>query len=182
MGNNIYNICGGKNSKKLEDNEFPMTKTPNEMTITPEAVKSVEKIQTKFRASKAKGELSNSKSYLLKEFDENIANYGQYITISEMNGKTDENVRKVETILKPLKITDEERNRYKHVFEKPPILFKDGTIYKGQWNYLGKKHGYGIYIKKDGSKYEGFWLNDKIHGKGRYIEKRGNYYEGLINY
>lgn len=66
------------------------------------------------------------------------------------------------------------------VFTRGPILFNDDTIYKGSWNYNGKKEGWGVYIKADGSKYEGFWSNDKIEGSGRFIDKSGNHYEGKI--
>jgi hypothetical protein len=62
-------------------------------------------------------------------------------------------------------------------------MLKDGAIYHGQWNENGKKHGYGILIRNDGSKYEGFFYEDFLQGRGRYIEKEGKfYYEGNFYY
>ena len=33
-------------------------------------------------------------------------------------------------------------------------------------NEKGEKHGYGVYKKVDGSRYEGSWFKGKCHGKG----------------
>jgi hypothetical protein len=55
---------------------------------------------------------------------------------------------------------------------------KNNDIYEGGWNIRGKFQGYGVLIKSDGSKYEGFWLNGVLHGIGRYISKEANFYEG----
>ena len=33
----------------------------------------------------------------------------------------------------------------------------------------------------DGSKYEGYWKNDKANGKGRLIHADGDVYEGILN-
>ena len=64
--------------------------------------------------------------------------------------------------------------------ERKPILLSDGSIYKGQWGKEGKRYGYGILIRNDGSKYQGYWENDQINGYGRYIEGTGSfYYEGI---
>ena len=41
-----------------------------------------------------------------------------------------------------------------------------------------KRDGYGVQIWSDGSKYEGFWSNDKANGKGRLIHADGDVYEG----
>ena len=63
---------------------------------------------------------------------------------------------------------------------REPILLNDGSIYYGSWNIYGLKHGYGILIRKQGSKYEGFFENDKLCGRGRYIDSQGAfYYEGI---
>ena len=66
-----------------------------------------------------------------------------------------------------------------YIYKKEVIeFFKDGSIYKGEWNFSGLKHGFGIMVNSDNSMYEGSWVNDKIYGNGRYIDKSGNYYEG----
>ena len=37
------------------------------------------------------------------------------------------------------------------------------TVDDGEW-FNDKAHGYGVYIHANGSKYEGYWENDKQHG------------------
>jgi len=54
----------------------------------------------------------------------------------------------------------------------------DSSIYIGQWSLDHKRHGYGIEISNNGSKYEGDWYNDNKTGFGRYINNKGCYYEG----
>jgi hypothetical protein len=51
-------------------------------------------------------------------------------------------------------------------------------IYEGFWNLKGKYEGYGILVKADGSKYEGFWKDGSLEGIGRFFSSDGNYYEG----
>lgn len=47
-------------------------------------------------------------------------------------------------------------------------VWKDGRKYEGE--YLNdKKHGFGVYTWADGRKYEGNWANGKQHGQGKYI-------------
>ena len=52
------------------------------------------------------------------------------------------------------------------------------SFYYGDVNIDNKKHGYGIQIMSDGSKYEGNWLQDKFTGFGRYINQNGDLFEG----
>lgn len=40
-------------------------------------------------------------------------------------------------------------------------------------------NGYGVYKWKDGSQYEGNFLNGKKHGKGKYKDINGGYYDGM---
>lgn len=56
----------------------------------------------------------------------------------------------------------------------------DGCIYHGYWNKASnKKEGWGLQIFQNGSKYEGFWLNNKFHGEGRMIYENASYYSGF---
>jgi hypothetical protein len=51
-------------------------------------------------------------------------------------------------------------------------------IYEGFWNLKGKYEGYGILVKSDGSKYEGFWKDGALEGIGRFYSTDGSYYDG----
>lgn len=173
MGNNIYGLCGdGSNDRTTGDFEWKSD------ADKAQANKSAEVIQNKYRNSKVKGRITNRRKEVEDEFDLNIENFGKFISDEEMSGRTDRKVREVEERLEALILSKEDKEKYANVFQKPAILFNDGSVYKGSWNYTNKKHGFGKYIKPDGSKYEGFWSEGKISGKGRYIEKIGNYYEG----
>jgi hypothetical protein len=59
------------------------------------------------------------------------------------------------------------------------ILLKNGNFYSGQVNIKNQKHGFGKFIKKDGSKLEGYWINDQFTGWGRLIDEEGNLLEGI---
>lgn len=59
-------------------------------------------------------------------------------------------------------------------------LINDSAYYIGCLNYEGEKHGYGVLIKKNGCKYQGFWRNNSFIGWGRYIDSDGNMYEGYF--
>ncbi len=52
---------------------------------------------------------------------------------------------------------------------KGTMLYKDsGSRYIGEWEY-DKKHGMGLYVRPDGSKYEGFFINNERSGQGTLV-------------
>lgn len=60
------------------------------------------------------------------------------------------------------------------------IINKSGlfdSFYRGDW-LNGKRHGYGIQLFPDGTKFIGNWLNDNSNGFGRLEFVNGTYYEG----
>ena len=59
-----------------------------------------------------------------------------------------------------------------------PVEMENGAIYIGEWNNDNQRHGSGIQIWNDGSKYDGEWRNDKANGNGRLIHADGDVYEG----
>ena len=53
----------------------------------------------------------------------------------------------------------------------------NGSKYQGEINPLDDVyHGYGTMIWKDGSRYDGWWRNDKPHHHGRLIMANGDMY------
>jgi hypothetical protein len=174
MGNKFYGMCSGDTVVGERRNEWDDSQM--NQAHEPPVEESAHKSKSK---SARKSEFTEDEVISMKEFDENIGNYGRIINDYEMESQASENVKKIESMLKPLNIPSEEIPNQR-VFKRDAILFNDGTIYKGEWNFSGKKQGMGIYIKPDGSKYEGMWNNDKIEVYGRYIDKLGNYYEGKI--
>lgn len=176
MGNNLCGHCDGKNSDKR--NEWEISEETH-VEISPEKVRVAEACQGYYKKTKAMAVLNENKLDMMRRFDDSLTEFGEYITQDKMNAQIDPNVLSIEGTIAPYsQVLSNETIDVKHTFTRPPIEFHDGTIYSGSWSYNGKKHGYGIFIKPDGSKYEGYWNDDRIHGKGRFIDKLGNYYEG----
>jgi hypothetical protein len=174
MGNNIYALCCNNNQTTAGKYEW-RTQDDKE-----NANKAAFMIQYSYKNLKARSELTKRQNEIIQEFDLNVSNHGRYISEDEMLKHIDPNILKIEKIYGPFRVTTEEMQKFKNVFDRPPILFNDGSIYKGQWNYSGNKHGYGVYIDRDGSKYEGYFVNGNISGRGRFINTKGDFYEGKI--
>jgi hypothetical protein len=70
------------------------------------------------------------------------------------------------------------------VFDDPdplpmnPIELEDGSIYIGEWNEEGERHGRGVQFWPNGSKYEGYWQHNAANGRGRLVHSDGDVYEG----
>lgn len=59
-----------------------------------------------------------------------------------------------------------------------PVELESHAIYEGYWNTEQQRHGEGVQMWSDGSKYEGYWREDKANGLGRLIHADGDVYEG----
>ena len=67
----------------------------------------------------------------------------------------------------------------KMLVEKGPFELDNGAVYQGQWDLeAGNREGRGTQVWRDGSKFVGYWKNDKANGKGRLIHADGDVYEG----
>ena len=133
-------------------------------------------------------ELKKIKSNVIKNFDNKIKEFAEYISDVKFN-EIEKSIEKNN----PNNFAVNE-NKNKNIFEsnininidnlkkcfiRPALMFtKDNSIYKGSWNFQGKKEGYGIFIDSKGNKYIGEWKDDKFHGKGRLISINGDFYEG----
>ena len=56
-------------------------------------------------------------------------------------------------------------------------IWLDGSRYEGYWKN-NKANGYGRLIHADGDVYEGEWKDDKADGYGTYFHSDGAKYEG----
>ena len=61
---------------------------------------------------------------------------------------------------------------------KPTVYIDNGDLYYGEWDISGNKHGRGIQLWADRSKYIGYWINNKANKKGKLIHKDGDRYDG----
>lgn len=65
------------------------------------------------------------------------------------------------------------------VTKRPPVEYENRSIYYGEWNVDNdQRHGRGIQCWIDGSRYEGYWKNDKANLKGMLFHADGDVYEG----
>lgn len=130
---------------------------------------------------------NNDKNKLLidiSNFDNIISSYSKVISeekfFNDINIKIKEIESKFGEINKSRK-DDYLNNKKENIIYRPPISFKKNNKYFGSWNPNSiKKEGWGIFVDKDGNKYEGGWENDIIDGYGRIISINGDFYEGQI--
>ena len=57
-------------------------------------------------------------------------------------------------------------------------IWKDGRKYEGEY-IMDKKYGHGVYTWADGRKYDGDWKDGKQHGKGKYYLQDGTCKSGI---
>ena len=123
--------------------------------------------------------LEEIKANVIKNFDNKISEFAEYLTDSKFEEMEKSFMNKHEENLEKFSFKDSNKNKYMECFTRPALLFKtDKSIYKGSWNFQGKKEGFGIFFDSKGNKYTGEWKEDKFDGKGRLISINGDCYEG----
>ena len=114
----------------------------------------------------------------IKKFEENLPNFGDYISSHEFKKEIPNEIEQYtqNNPLKQLKIPIS-----KQIYNTPqPIQFKNGNLYKGNWNNKLEMEGFGNYIlKKEKIFIEGIW-NKGILKYGRIYYPNGDIYEGEI--
>jgi hypothetical protein len=58
--------------------------------------------------------------------------------------------------------------------------WKDGSSYEGDYvdNFI---QGYGVYRWEDGREYTGEWQKNRMHGKGYFVWSDGKRYNGTLH-
>jgi hypothetical protein len=91
----------------------------------------------------------------------------------------DETVRKIEERLGNFPFDDQLTNNGVWKMVVGPKEIEENTLYYGHWNpETNERHGFGMQIWPDGSKYVGYWKNDRTNGQGRLIHHDGDVYVG----
>lgn len=70
--------------------------------------------------------------------------------------------------------------KYKNTLIVEILVVNKQEIYTGSINYNNQKHGFGVSILKNGSKYTGFWEKNSFEGWGEFIDTDGNIFHGLF--
>jgi hypothetical protein len=76
-------------------------------------------------------------------------------------------------LCRELEIPTDDRARPRE--KRPRQNFKDGSSYDGQW-LQHFRDGHGVQQLPGGARYEGQWLEDRYHGVGTYVKDGKTYY------
>ena len=113
------------------------------------------------------------------EFDEN-SKPGEIIKIEDIT--INEKIIETENKLGDFVIDEKELILYiqknKNRLKNYCLKYNNGSVYLGYFNKYWQREGYGILIFEDGSKYQGFFNDNKMNGRGRLVGIEGDYYEG----
>ena len=115
-----------------------------------------------------------------KKFDKFIEESGyEKINDEEFKSSIPENYLKLSND-QPFELP-EKISEKKNIYEKEPIKFKNGNVFKGKWNEEVTMEGKGKYFIKDDLIFiEGYWENGELK-YGKIFMPDGNIYEGEIN-
>jgi hypothetical protein len=62
------------------------------------------------------------------------------------------------------------------------VEYENKAVYFGEWSEeTNQRHGRGIQVWIDGSRYEGYWMKDKASKRGKLTHADGDIYEGKKN-
>jgi len=162
-------ICPKKNVNEIDNEHIKEIITT--IKNKPKLFTTIIRIQSRFRGLTARKKLNTFPSKIpLNQISPNISS-SKFTTVQ--NSKiTDEDIRRLFQKYPPL-------NEDILVELKQTVEYENNTIYYGEWSLSPyQRYGRGIQIWKDGSRYEGYWKNDKANIKGKLIHADGDIYEG----
>lgn len=134
------------------------------------------RIQSRFRGLSLRKKFnlnSRHKKFISEEMSRNstVQNINKYTPISESKIK--------ESDIHSLFSSYPKLNDDVSVELRQTVVYDNQAEYYGEWDIKSnKRHGRGIQIWLDGSKYEGYWKNDKANLRGKLIHADGDMYEG----
>ena len=128
-----------------------------------------------------------AKKYNLKNILNNVYNFdfkpqkNPNFFIDDMEDEeideTEKNYEIIRTIFHPMK-----QEYYKKSYFSKIRFYSliNDSIYIGNVDINGEKHGYGKLIQKNGMQYEGFWREGVLEGWGRITDEQGGIMEGYF--
>lgn len=155
--------------------------------------KNIQLLQTQYNLSQIIILQSHIRSFIYRiNYSLNIKHslqlYEDSLIKTTITAYTHHNIKTVENALKLNTLPNDNSNIKKMIISIPMIVYtriylstnKNNvpSIYIGQVTFDNIRHGYGILIVKNGSKYKGYWNNGEFSGYGSVITYKGNYYEG----
>ena len=139
----------------------------------------ITRIQSAFIRYKTRKKLKLDQRKTPKPTNENYFNSKINEVISTMkNYSSNSIVNEIEKKLKPYNLFQKFENNETREF-RDIVQLENNSNYYGQWSIqTNQRDGFGIQVWSDGSKYIGYWINDKANGLGRLIHADGDVYEG----
>ena len=172
--------CNFGNAKQEEKNEL----VNNEITRIEETIKgnkelenSVIKIQSNFRGMKLRSKIKGLE-ISQNNYNANVTSQSQIMDSNQFH-RTSTNLITQEELSKLL-------NEYPPLDDgiiveiNGPLKFENNSsVYYGEWDFTNNmRHGRGIQLWNEGSKYYGYWIKDKASKKGKLYHNDGDLYEG----
>ena len=172
--------CNFGNIKTEEKNELINTEfyhVEESIKDNPDLLNVVIKIQSWFRGMKIRSiiknmELSHTNCNI------NITSNSQVIDLNIFHPITTHQItqEELDNLLKEYPPLNDE---IKVEIYGPIQYDNNNTIYYGEWDSSNNmRHGRGIQLWNEGSKYYGYWIKDKASIKGKLIHNDGDIYEG----
>jgi hypothetical protein len=146
---------------------------------SPKAIKSLIKLQALMRTFIATKRFKKSKKYLIDQRNKLITNMQKAFMPSNRAELTYQSTYDPNGYKKYYADKSDIFNVNYGLIMKTEILISNEEYYSGHVNVSGRKHGFGILYKKDGSKFEGFWQENEFTGWGRHIDVDGTLNEGI---
>lgn len=170
MGGSICNICARCDEYEKE-NEMTIAHEKDEKPLA--LAKPIEQQNNRYSVSsypfsEIKINQDSNKEFSLEKLLYEQSKYG-----------SNETVRKIEEKLGNFPFDSKKLNDDIPKIMVGPKEIESNTFYYGYWNpSTDERHGYGMQIWPDGSKYVGYWKNDRTNGQGRLIHRDGDVYVG----
>lgn len=178
MGN--YYCCPSEKSLQVVTEKLVYEPTPTYVSMKVVKVQSVVRryLSRKHTQSKRKKTIVPAAQTPDGFFESTIP--GQIISVDTI--AIDPRIIETEKKLGEFVIEEKELIRYieenKYRLKNCCLKYEDGSVYVGYFNKYWMREGYGILLLKDGSKYQGFFKENKMNGRGRLVGTKGDYYEG----
>lgn len=181
-----YHVLNENNNYRetqISQTDDEMVKTPSSNHLSPKNARAAPDIQINKNPDTIPEESQSNYQEDNPNQDESEENKEKKLLIDKF---TTERLKLSEQRVGPFEINPELYQKYnieqtessENLIYKNFVKVKENALYEGYLNSDGKRENFGVLRKKDGIKYEGYWMDDKLNGLGRFIYKDGTVYEG----
>ena len=171
------NFGSKKSEEKIELINNEITRIEETIRANKDLENSIIKIQSNFRGMKIRSKLRDLE-LSQNNYNANVTSQSQIAEPNVFHQSTSNLITKkeLENLLEEYPPLDDGIP----VEIKGPLQFENNnSLYYGEWDPANNmRHGRGIQLWDEGSKYFGYWIRDKANKKGKLIHNDGDIYEG----